>query len=128
LDFERGKITECVFQKGRLFLTEMNRTSEPLIFDAKELDKSFTGKLHFSDESLSSWSYDINMVEPKGKITGALPENGAVIDSTSGNMTIRKIWNSQLLISENYTAISKVDYSFALKALSLPTTIPEICK
>jgi hypothetical protein len=129
VDFEGGSVNECVFQKGKLFITVMTRTGNPLIFTANDSEGSFKGVLMFGDESLSSWSYDIEVFAPnKGKITGKLPDKGAKIDEAAGTMTIKKVFNNQVLISEEYKSISKEDYENAIKQVSLEGPVPEICQ
>jgi hypothetical protein len=83
--------------------------------------------LTFNDESLSSWSYNIDVLSPnKGKITGELPERGAKIDEIVGTMVIRKIWDGQVLISETYNSISKEAYDVAVKDLGID--VPQVCQ
>jgi hypothetical protein len=128
IDYSFGSISECVFQKGKVLLTEMLRTVKPLTFIATDTEGSFAGYLTFTDRSLSAWSYDISVYKPnQGRITGRLPQYGAVIDETNGTMTIRKIWNGQeALFTETYRAISKEQYEAAIARLG--HRIPVTCR
>jgi hypothetical protein len=131
-----GKITECVFENGELILTELDRTESPLIYSAHDATKnSFSGKLVYLDETLTAWSYDLE-VETKndqgkavtGKVSGSLPELGAIIDSKSGNLTAKKVWNGNVLVSGSYPQVSQATYNKLINELGLRATLPDVCK
>lgn len=128
VDKNNGKIQECVFQEGKAFLTILKRTTNPLEFEVQDTTKFTKGYLIFSDETLSSWSYNIEVVKPiVGKITGLLSEgNGAKI-SSDGKMEIRKIWDNKMLIHEIYNPISEAQYRDHLKDLPQIGVSPD-CK
>ena len=95
----------------------MKRTNG-LIFNAQDTENSFQGTLTYSDESLSAWSYDINVSKPQqGKLSGNLPENGGKIDLKNGSLSIRKLWNNEVLITEKYKPISQGEYEDKISAL-----------
>jgi hypothetical protein len=135
-----GMVEECVLEKNKLFYTIITRTKEPLVFDAVDTDGTFSGKLIYSDTSLSAWSYDIQVVSPaKGTITGKLPEYGAVIDEGSGTMNIKKIWtgkdkdgkDSSVLLTQHYEKSDASSYFEKLKAAKIANpelVIRENCK
>ena len=91
VDPEKSRVIEIVHQRGKAFVTVMKRTNG-LIFNAQDTENSFQGTLTYSDESLSAWSYDINVSKPQqGKLSGNLPENGGKIDLKNGSLSIRKL-------------------------------------
>lgn len=132
VDHKVSTIIECVYQQGRMFNTTMKRTSNPLAFSVHDSDDSFSGVLTFADETLSSWSYDINVLKPnQGKISGQLPDYGAKIDLKEKTVLIKKIWNQQVLITERYQVIDQAMYSEQLaknKALNPTLVIPNDCR
>jgi hypothetical protein len=114
-----GMIEECVLQKGKLFYTLITRTSQPLVFDAVDTDGAFSGKLTYADDSLTSWSYDIQVTSPnQGVLSGKLPDYGAVINKANKKMSIKKIWEGKTLISENYDMTDRATYQEKLRAVS----------
>ena len=133
VDLIGGKIIECVFQEGKVFVSEMTRTAEPLIFAATDASGSFSGKLVFEDASALAWSYDIQVTKPSpGHITGSLADgNGARIQSNNCEMMITKIWNDQVRIHEEYTSITENEYNEFLNHLpasSLPDDVVKFCR
>lgn len=127
-----GMVEECVLQKGQLFYTLITRTKEPLVYLAVDSDGSFSGNLSFADSSLSSWSYSIQVIQPnKGSLTGNLPEHGAKINFQTKTMSIRKIWDNKILISEEYDMTDLATYKdklMAAKASNPALIIRETCK
>lgn len=111
-DPQSGRITECVFQGGKAFVTWMTPTAAPLVYTAADADNSFSGFLTYADSSLRAWSYDINVTKPvEGSITGRLAEgNGARINAEKNQMQITKIWNNEMKIREEYISFSENDY------------------
>lgn len=90
-----------------------------MVFSAEDSERTFKGTLTYSDDRLSSWSYDIDVTKPKqGKLNGSLPENGAKIDQKTGTMLIKKIWNGEILITETYKAISEAEFEGKLSTVS----------
>jgi hypothetical protein len=133
VDLNIGKIIECVFQEGKVFISEMTRTSDPLIFSATDTAGSFNGNLVFEDADALAWSYDIQVTKPSpGRITGSLADgNGARIQPNTGKMTITKIWNDQVRIQEEYSAITETEYSNFLSQLpssSLSSDVVKTCR
>lgn len=112
IDPQSGRITECVFQDGKAFVTWMTPTTNPLVYTAQDAGESFTGYLIYGDSSLTTWSYDINVTKPvAGRITGRLADgNGAKINTETNQMQITKIWNDQMKIHEQYEALSENEY------------------
>ncbi len=129
IDLTTGIIVECVFQEGKVFEATMTRSSEPLIFEATDSSKSFTGKILFENPSALAWSYDLQLIKPRaGQITGKLSEgNGARIDPSKGTMVITKFWNKQVRIHEEYTAISAEEYTTLVSNLPKPL-VSEVSK
>lgn len=127
-----GIIEECVLQKGKLFYTLITRTKAPLVYSAIDSDGLFSGNLTYADHSLSSWSYDIQVYAPsKGRLSGSLPEHGARIDSGSGKMDIKKIWDGKVLLTESYDMTDAASYAAKLKAAKAADpilVIRETCK
>jgi hypothetical protein len=127
-----GMIEECIIQKNRLFYTIISRTSVPLVYDAIDTDGSFSGKLTYTDPTLSSWSYDIQVVTPnKGTISGSLPDYGAVIDPSNKKMKIKKIWEKTTLITESYDPTGAGYYHDKLNAAKIANPeliVKENCK
>lgn len=124
-DVAAGVVDECVFQKGSVYVTQMIRTQQPLVFAASDLGRSFTGSLVFADASLSSWSYDLTLTADGAKVTGQLPVHGAKIDEAAGTMLIKKIVGGQVLVTEDYKATSKAEYDSAISNLS---GVPASCR
>lgn len=130
---DSAQVTECVLQEGKVFVTELTRTAEPLVYTVTDSAGSFTGRLIFEDKSLMAWSYDIRVLKPQpGQILGGLRDgNGARIDARTGQMTITKIWNGQVRLREDYKAISREEYNKAFDAVThgtAPSEIIAICR
>lgn len=106
-----GIVIECVLQKGQMFYTTISRTSRPLVYSVRDSGDSFNGTLTFKDETLSAWSYDIQVTKPnQGHITGSLPDHGATILPQEKKMLIKKLWDNRVLITEEYDSIAEADY------------------
>ena len=89
-----------------------------LVFKAQDTEKSFQGTLTYPDKSLSAWSYDLDVSKPQqGKLSGNLPDNGGKIDQKTGILSIRKLWNNEVLITEKYNPVSESEYEDKLSAL-----------
>ena len=127
VDKQHGKIQECVFQEGKAFLTILNKTEQPLQFEILDPAGFSKGKLIFSDETLTSWSYDIEVIKPIiGKISGQLSDgNGAKIFS-DGKMEIKKVWDNKMLIHEIYNQITEDQYRQYLKNITT-AAISNVC-
>ena len=127
LSTEGDKVVECVLQEGKVFVTTMNRTSDPLVYTAEDLSGSFTGHLIYEDASLLAWSYDIQVTKPmSGQIKGDLGAgSGARINPQTGQMQIIKIWNNQVRIQEKYNAISQDEFIKKFDAATGGVATPE---
>lgn len=111
-------IKECVWQEGELFTVELRRTSEPLIYEVIDKNGFLQGRLVFEDATLAAWSYGIEVLKPyKGKISGSLADGNGGRIHPDGRMDIRKMWNRQMLIVEEYWAISEDEYKKRLDGL-----------
>jgi hypothetical protein len=114
-------VKECVFQEGKAFISEMAVTNSFLVFSVSDLGNFTSGNLMYEDENLSAWSYDINVLKPSsGKITGSLSNGHGGRIFPDGTMKIIKIWNNQVMITENYSSIEESEY---LKRL--PSVVPK---
>ena len=115
VDLKVGRISECVLQEGKVFVTTLTATATPLVYSASDASGSFTGTVTFEDATLSAWSYDLQVTKPTaGHLTGDLGNGGgARIDAKSGVMTITKFWDDKVRIHEEYQPISKAEYSAA---------------
>lgn len=119
IDPKEGKILECVFQEGKVFITEMDRTNNPLVYNVNDLGGFSTGTLVMETEAAQAWSYDIDVLKPMtGKITGSLSERNGARILPDGRMEITKIWNNQMLISESYSAVSENEYLTRLPSIT----------
>jgi hypothetical protein len=95
-----GVIVECAFQEGDVFVTKLSRTTVPLTYDVVVVGASVKGIITMETAQLLAWSYDIQITAPRpGKITGSARFIG------SSGLEIRKIWNGEMLIHEQYKTI-----------------------
>lgn len=123
---DKKTITECVLQRGQVFLAFIRQTKNPRIYFAEDSNKSFTGYLMFNDDFLNEWSYDIDVTQPSaGKLLGQRPQYGAFISPLTGEMLIRKIFNDSMLFTESYKLISAYEYQQLISQLS---AVPAICQ
>lgn len=128
VDQNKGRILECVFQDGKIFVTEMIRTRDPLVYSVHDLGGFSSGHLTMETATAQAWSYDVDVLKPMtGKISGSLAEGNGARIFPDGRMEIRKTWNHQVLISEKYASISEEQYLNRLAEIapSLRTDVVE---
>lgn len=129
VDKENGKIFECVFQEGKVFVTEMSRTDKPLQYAVKDFGGYSSGFLNLEDESASAWSYNVDVLKPyNGKITGSLADGKGARIYPDGRMEITKVWNNQMLIVEKYHSISGQEYQTKIESILLTDEVKKLCK
>ncbi|MBT6324694.1 MAG: hypothetical protein HOJ35_01895 [Bdellovibrionales bacterium] len=102
-----SKIIETIYKSnGTSIITNFSRINDSFSYNVSDLDESFNGIIEFESSELNSWSYNLDIIKPEvGKITGARPDYGAIIDD-DGTINILKIWNDSVLVSEEYKEIT----------------------
>lgn len=117
LDPAAGKMTEVVFDDGRLRSTDLVREPGSSVFDASDDEGSFHGKLAFEGDewAWSGWSYDITMKDGS-KLDGHA-------ETTADGFTAQKTFKSpdgtpRVRITETWKKVSKEEWEALVQRLT----------
>jgi hypothetical protein len=120
VDASVGTITERVLDEGKIRVATLTRLGDTQVFEATDVDKSFTGTLTFTGQGwdLTGWTYALTMTDGSGRIEGT-----AVIDAAG--IRTEKFFVSpdgarQVKITENLAPITEEEYQRQLAQALAP--------